>query len=142
MYFNSQSAEVIELPVLSCVPPPDLSNVWLEDETKPKLFHLKAITPLSQHPFTPKRLELHTPSSLQSTPRTAVTKPLLYLSRVPVLQNRNDLELRFCALLPSPKDHYCPQPYAARRVPAQHAASRRLQHYVRERADRRCSAEL
>lgn len=78
MYFNSQSAEVIELPVLSYVPPPDLSNVWLEDETKPKLFHLKATTPLSQHPFTPKRLELHTPSSLQSTPRTAVTKPLLY----------------------------------------------------------------
>lgn len=63
MYFNSQSAEVIELPVLSCVPPPDLLNVWLEDETKPKLFHLKATTPLSQHPFTPKRLELHTPLS-------------------------------------------------------------------------------
>lgn len=56
MYFNSQSAEVIELPVLSCVPPPDLSNVWLEDETKPKLFHLKAITPLS--PFTPKSILL------------------------------------------------------------------------------------
>lgn len=60
MYFNSQSAEVIELSVLSCVPTPDFLNVWLEDETKPKLFHLKATTPPSQHPFTPKRFELHT----------------------------------------------------------------------------------
>lgn len=92
MYFNSQSAEVIELSVLSCVPTPDFLNVWLEDETKPKLFHLKATTPPSQHPFTPKRSELHTPLSLESTLRNAVTKPLLYYSSVPVLQNRNDLE--------------------------------------------------
>lgn len=41
MYFNSQSVEVIELSVLSCVPPPDFLNVWLEDETKPKLFICK-----------------------------------------------------------------------------------------------------
>lgn len=110
MYFNSQSLEVIELPVLSCMHPPDLLNVWLEDETKPKLFHLKAATPPSQHPFTPKRFELHTPLSLESTPRIAVTKPLLYYSRVPVLQNRNELELRLFALLPTPKDHCYPSP--------------------------------
>lgn len=56
MYFNSQSAEVIELPVLSCVPHPDLLNVWLADETKPKLFYLNATTPPSQHPLPPKDL--------------------------------------------------------------------------------------
>lgn len=67
MYFNSQSAEVIVLPVLSCMRPPDLLHVWLEDETKLKLFHLKATTPPSRHPFTPKRFELHTPLSLKHT---------------------------------------------------------------------------
>lgn len=80
MYFNSQSAEVIELPVVSCMPPPDLLNVWLGDETKPKLFHLQATTPPSRHSFTPKGFELHTPLSLENTRRTAVTNPLLYYS--------------------------------------------------------------
>lgn len=122
------------MPVLRWVPFPDLWDSWKTRPTQTSSSWGSPPLPPSRHPFCPPKI------CSSCTPRTAVTKPSLYYSREPVLQNRSGLELRLCALLPPPKTT---SPPALRSLPGPSSA-RRIQPApaLGVGTDQRCSEEL
>lgn len=132
MYFNSQSAEVIELPVLSCMPPSwsfeCLAARWDQTQTLPSEGDHSSLSAF----FYPQKI--WTAHTLILGKHTENCSNRAFTALVPVLQNRNELELRLSALLPTRTEPCAPSPVqlagsrSARCIPPP-------QHDVRERME-------